>query len=154
MFAEPCSKTASLICMSNSWLAGWSKEASPGMTQLSSLWSLVFQEAILESFIWWCQDSKKWQERASPNMQTLFKSLVASHFSVVPLVKVSPKTTPRVYWGDYPGGCIQEGNDCSQFGKQSTQQPILSQPPFPSPPAPVLSTEHMVGPQYVLAELN
>lgn len=62
------------------------------MIHLCAAQSLIFQEAVLEFFVWWCQDSRKWQGRASPNMQAFFRSLLVSHFSVIPLVKVSPES--------------------------------------------------------------
>lgn len=86
-------------------------------------------------------------------MQAFFKSLLASRFSVVPLVKVSPTAMPRVYCGDSPRAYIKEEDYCSPFGKQST--PALSSPTaIPLTLSPELSIEHVVGYSIHACELN
>lgn len=114
----------------SSWQAGWSGETSPGTIHLCAARSLISQEASLEFSIWWCQNSRRWQEKASPNMQACFKSLLVSHFSVVPLAKVSPPAKPRVSRGTTQEPVLKQGIiAASSEGGSSTTIPLTA---FPS----------------------
>lgn len=115
--------------MFSSWQASWSGRPHLGWF-ISVLHGLIFQEAGLEFSIWWCQDSRKWQERASPNMQAFFKSLLVSHFSVVTLVKVSPLAKPRVYRGATQEPVLKKGIIAASSESSSSHQLTLPQLPL------------------------
>lgn len=134
------------------WQAGWSGEASPGGL-ISVLYGLSFSRS-LEFFIWWCQDSPKWQETASPKRQAFLKSLLASQFSVVCLVKVSPWPSPESVGWTTQETVVKKRITEASLESNPPRQPVLPQSAFPSLPSPVPRIEHMVDTQYMLGEVD